>query len=593
MAVSTTRQTLKLFWQFTRPNPFLFWYGTLGVVFAVLLESIFPPLIIATAFNKMQALAAANQPITLDVLRPYLLLYIASMLGSFVFWRTQTYGTWIFTIKGERRAYEKLFDHLQHMGSKFHADRFGGALVSQVNKFAAAYDRFWSDFTWNVVNGVTALLASLVILFLTSPQFAAVFSAIAAIYFVVLFRLMRRQAVINRAAASSESDRTAKLADNITNVGTVRAFAGEPQELKIFQKQTEHTNTIKFRLMRSQLRNENISHSFLLVMDVLAVGMGMLAIARFNAPIGTLYLAINYTLGLTERLWQSMFVMRNMNRLFGDAADMTEILSLPPEVPEPANPEPARLDKGGIAFVGAAFGYSGNRTRKKLFTDLNFTIQPGEKVGLVGHSGGGKTTITKLLLRFMDVQDGQILIDGQDIRNVSLADLRKAITYVPQEPLLFHRTLAENISYGKPDATQAEIESAARVAHAHEFITELSDGYDTLVGERGVKLSGGQRQRIAIARAMLKDAPILVLDEATSALDSESEKLIQKALWTLMEGRTAIVIAHRLSTVQKMDRIIVLEDGHIVEQGTHKQLIGKKGTYAKLWAHQSGGFLEE
>jgi ATP-binding cassette subfamily B protein len=197
------------------------------------------------------------------------------------------------------------------------------------------------------------------------------------------------------------------------------------------------------------------------------------------------------------------------------------------------------------------------------------------------------------LLRFDDIDSGAITVDGQNIAEVTQDSLRQAISYVPQEPLLFHRSVSENIAYGQPDASKAAIAKAATSAHAADFIEKLADGYDTVVGERGVKLSGGQRQRVAIARAILKNAPILVLDEATSALDSESEVLIQDALWKLMEGRTAIVIAHRLSTIQKMDRIIVLEDGQITEEGTHKQLLKQKGTYAKLWAHQSGGFLEE
>jgi ATP-binding cassette subfamily B protein len=220
-------------------------------------------------------------------------------------------------------------------------------------------------------------------------------------------------------------------------------------------------------------------------------------------------------------------------------------------------------------------------------------IKPGEKVGLVGPSGGGKTSLTGLLMRFMDVQEGKILIDGQDIANIRQADLRQRISYVPQEPLLFHRSLRENIRYGQLDASDKVIEGVAKLAHAHEFITQLPQGYNTLVGERGVKLSGGQRQRVAIARALLKNAPILVLDEATSALDSESELLIQDALWKLMENRTAIVIAHRLSTIQKMDRILVLEDGEIVEEGSHKELLSIDGTYARLWAHQSGGFIQD
>ena len=249
------------------------------------------------------------------------------------------------------------------------------------------------------------------------------------------------------------------------------------------------------------------------------------------------------------------------------------------------------MHHGAVEFRDVTFTHNG--ADDALFNSFNLSIKPGEKVGLVGHSGSGKTTFTRLLLRFSDIRRGEICIDGQNIATVTQDDLHESIAYVPQEPLLFHRSIAENIRYGRLNASANDIAKAAKDAHATEFIDKLPSGYDTLVGERGVKLSGGQRQRIAIARAMIKNAPILVLDEATSALDSESEVLIQAALWKLMEGRTAIVIAHRLSTIQKMDRIIVLDDGKIVEQGSHKELITENGVYAKLWAHQSGGFIEE
>ncbi len=237
--------------------------------------------------------------------------------------------------------------------------------------------------------------------------------------------------------------------------------------------------------------------------------------------------------------------------------------------------------------------HDGGSKQDARIQDLKRRIKPGEKVGLVGHSGSGKTTLTRILLRFSDIQDGEITIDGQNISHISQDDLRRSISYVPQEPLLFHRSIKENITYGRPDASEEAMRVIARKAHADDFIDKLPKKYETLVGERGVKLSGGQRQRIAIARAMLKNAPILVLDEATSALDSESEALIQDALWKLMEGRTAIVIAHRLSTIQRMDRIVVLDNGRIVEQGSHKELIRQNGTYAQLWIRQSGGFIEE
>jgi ABC-type multidrug transport system fused ATPase/permease subunit len=247
------------------------------------------------------------------------------------------------------------------------------------------------------------------------------------------------------------------------------------------------------------------------------------------------------------------------------------------------------VSRGEIEWQNINFEF-GNNT---IFSDFNLSIKPGERVGLVGHSGAGKTTFVSLLLRQHDVTGGSIEIDGQNIAEVTQDSLRSAIAVVPQEPMLFHRTIRENIAYGKYDATDEEIVAVAKKAQAHDFISILSEGYDTLVGERGVKLSGGQKQRVAIARAMLKDAPILVLDEATSALDSESEVAIQKALHTLMEGKTVVAIAHRLSTLREMDRIIVLENGQILEDGTHESLTQSGGLYQRLWEHQAGGFLVE
>ena len=270
--------------------------------------------------------------------------------------------------------------------------------------------------------------------------------------------------------------------------------------------------------------------------------------------------------------------------------EIVDIFELAPDILDPQNPELSKIANGLITFDKMSFGYEGGTG---VFKDFNLVIKPGERIGLVGHSGAGKSTITKLLLRFVDVKTGSITVDGQDIRAIKQDDLRGAISYVPQESVLFHRTIRENIAYGKPDATEEEIIDAARKAHAHEFVSQLPQGYDTLVGERGVKLSGGERQRVAIARAMLKNVPILILDEATSSLDSISEQYIQEAFNELMKGKTTIVIAHRLSTIQKMDRIIVLENGAIAEEGTHQKLLKKKnGIYADLWNHQVGGFIE-
>jgi ATP-binding cassette subfamily B protein len=276
--------------------------------------------------------------------------------------------------------------------------------------------------------------------------------------------------------------------------------------------------------------------------------------------------------------------------MIGDSEEAVEIMNSKLDV-EDKSKELLKITDGSIEFNNV--GFTHQAANEPLFRNFDLQIEPRQRVGIVGVSGSGKTTLTKLLMRFSDIDNGSITIDGTAINSVTQESLHQAISYVPQEPLLFHRTLAENIAYSRPNATMNEIKKAAQSANAMDFITSLPEGFETLVGERGVKLSGGQRQRIAIARAILKDAPILVLDEATSALDSESEKLIQQSLESLMSDRTSIVVAHRLSTIAKLDRIIVMQDGKIIEDGSHADLIKKKGTYSKLWKHQSGGFIEE
>jgi ATP-binding cassette subfamily B protein len=362
----------------------------------------------------------------------------------------------------------------------------------------------------------------------------------------------------------------------------------------LFGQATQRTLDASHKVLIASLKQDTIFAFSTLTIGILALILAVVSVVVFHANVGTAFLVITYTNGISQRLWDfARGTLRTYNRAMGDAQEMIRILAISPEVRDPAKPEKARITKGAIDFQSMRFTHPESRSGEVLFNGLDLHIKAGEKIGLVGHSGSGKSTLTRLLLRFSDVDGGAILIDGQNIATVTQDDLRRHIAYVPQEPLLFHRSIRENIAYGKPGATQAEIEAAAEKAYAREFIDNLPKGYDTLVGERGVKLSGGQRQRIAIARAILKDAPILVLDEATSALDSESEKLIQAALWELMKGRTAIVIAHRLSTIQRMDHIVVLEHGSVTEQGTHRNLLKQKGTYAKLWTHQSGGFIEE
>jgi len=301
---------------------------------------------------------------------------------------------------------------------------------------------------------------------------------------------------------------------------------------------------------------------------------------------------ITYLGRVTGSLFAINGIVRGLEQAFLDASKVTDILSQSPEITDAEDAQDLTITSAQITLNNVSFAYQ-DAKQQTVISNLNLAIKSGQSIGLVGKSGGGKSTLTQLLLRYMDITSGEILIDGRNIAQVTQTSLREKIAYVPQDPYLFHRSLRDNIAYGKPNATDAEIIVAAKAAYAYDFIQDLPNGLHTVVGERGVKLSGGQRQRIAIARAILKNAPILILDEATSALDSESEAYIQKALQKLMENRTSIVIAHRLSTIAKLDRVIVLDKGKVVEDGTHAELLKKKGTYATLWNHQSGGFIEE
>lgn len=585
-------RTMRLYWQ----HAWRYKWQVIGlfttVPITIFVFNFLPPLILADILERIND-GRFTEGDLWGSFGPILAMYaVVCYVGGVLLWRLAILFIWSLENNVIRDIHQTIFNHLIRLSSTFHANRFAGSLVSQANKFAGAYVRVADSIVFEVTTLILSFIFTGIILWPKAPLVVLLLFGFSAIFITVSVIVTKFVRELNAIEANKSTRQTGYLADAITNIMAVKSFARSAYEQKRYHGAVSDTRAAANNVMWASTKRDTLFATMTTTLGVAALVMAVAGVVMYSADIGTVFLIITYTGLIGMRLWDfSQRTLKNVNRALGDAKDMTEILAIQPGVMDPKKPQESRITKGAITFEAMTFTHPEND--EPLFHGMDLSIKPGEKIGLVGHSGSGKTSLTKLLLRYNDIDAGEINIDGQNIAKITQEELRRHIAYVPQEPLLFHRTIQENIAYGKPDATEEEIIAAARKAHAHEFIQKLAKGYDTLVGERGVKLSGGQRQRIAIARAILKDAPILVLDEATSALDSESEKLIQEALWELMKGRTAIVIAHRLSTVQKMDRILVLDNGEITEQGTHAELVKQQGTYAQLWAHQSGGFLED
>ena len=584
-----SKEIFRLFWKTSAPYKHR---RNLAIFFAMLtlVVTIFVgPLIIAQLLSIIQH----NQLHDSKNLWTLIALYSVSGLWSSVIgWRLVLYLVWTFETAMQRDLYAQCFSKLTNQTLFFHSNKFGGSLVSQTNKLVGAVESFWDTIIWSVLPLVVSLVGSIIVLSTLLWQYALFLLIFSIVFSIVVYYGSKPMAKLTKKEAKASNKLNGQLADVISNVLAVKSSGAEATEQKFFAKTVSSWRNSSLDVMHGFLKVSTIYSSINMVIKIGAIAFAVYAAQNNLVSVASVYLIITYTGSVAHELWNMNGIMRNYNRIIGNANDMVEILQTPTTLIDKSSSK-LEVTSGEISMDKITFTHDEGQG-DTLFHDFSLDIKPGEKIGLVGASGSGKTTLTKLLLRFADIDSGKITIDGQDISEVTQASLRAKIAYVPQEPLLFHRSVRENIAYGRPDATDAEIEEAAKKAGAYDFIVGLKDGFDTMVGERGIKLSGGQRQRVAIARAILKDAPILVLDEATSALDSESEALIQKSLETLMENRTSIVIAHRLSTIAKLDRIIVLKNGKIVEDGSHDELINKKrGVYAKLWARQSGGFIEE
>jgi ATP-binding cassette subfamily B protein len=424
---------------------------------------------------------------------------------------------------------------------------------------------------------------------------ALVMAALVSVFGFVLSRRMTRVVAAEKEFSDAHSRATGVIADTIMNLTTVRSQAAEEREKGYVSGLVGDSLTADFRARRVFTATRLQMESAMAFFNWAAVAVGIVLALHHVAAAGVVYLILFYATFVGTSLEESFEFIRLIARAVGRCAKFAGIAATKPDIVDLPGAPDMVVPHGRVEFVDMRFAYRGGAP---LFEGLDLRIEPGEHVGLVGPSGSGKTTLTKLLLRYADRNGGAIEIDGQDIADVTQHSLRGHIAYVPQDPQMLHRTIAENICYGMEGSDGQGVDmdlvrAVGKAAYVDEFVERLPDGYETMVGERGMKLSGGQRQRVAIAQAMAKGAKVLVLDEATSALDSESESLVQEALWHLMQGTTALVVAHRLATIARLDRIVVLDRGRVVEQGTHAELLaaGRNGVYGRLWAHQSGGFL--
>jgi ATP-binding cassette subfamily B protein len=545
-----------------------------------------PPLVVA----KLLAAFARDGQLTVDELMPYVLTFAGVWLAGEAIWRVAEALIARSEIRGVESLYIEAMDELLAKDLAFFHDNFAGSLTNRSLGYARRFEDVFDVLTFQVFPNLLPLTFVGVVLWSYEPLLVFTLIGMMALTMALVFpRIRRRRGLVDvREAASNVL--AGHVADSIANAEAVRAFARERDEARIHEANVKDFGAKTLRSWDYQnFRVNTITAPMYVLTNTLGLALALGTRAGAGANLEAVFVTFSYYASMTRAMWQFNRIYRNLESALTDAAQFAELLLDPPTVVDTASPHAFAPAHSGVEFRGVSFRYS--RAQPFLFEQFSLIVEPDTRVGLVGRSGGGKTTLTRLLLRFMDVERGEILVGGQRIDQIPQAALREAIGYVPQDPAMFHRTIADNIRFGRPSATDAEVRRAAELAHAAEFIEALPAGYQTLVGERGVKLSGGQRQRVAIARAILKDAPILILDEATSSLDSESEALIQEALWTLMARRTAIVIAHRLSTVRRMDRLVVLEHGRVVEQGPHEALLANEGIYAGLWAHQSGGFL--
>ncbi len=579
-----TKRTLSIFWDHSKKYRLQAAILLLGVLVFTVLQT-YTPFLYRDLINF---LVSGRAPENFDKAM-YLVVFI--FIVNFIkisSWRVTNFVNNYFESKVMGDLTNTCYQYLQKHSVGFFSSSFVGSLVTRVKRYERAFEQIADQIIFDLGRSLFDTGMVLAVLLWQYPAFGFILLCwcVAFLVFAYFYARFKLPYDIRRARADTQT--TAQLADSITNNTNIKLFASYGRENERFGEVTREQFLTRKKSWDLGTWSDVVQGSFIVCLEFVIIYVAVKFWFAGSLDVGSVALLQAYVIRLSDKLWNTGKNIRVIYEALADANEMTQILSTPYEVKDMPSAHSLKVAKGGIEFRNVLFSY---HKEASIFKDFNLSISPGERVALIGPSGGGKSTIVKLLLRFYDIQGGEILVDGQNIAGVTQDSLRENISLVPQEPILFHRSLMDNIRYAKPGASDEEVLRVSKLAHAHEFISSFSQGYNSLVGERGIKLSGGERQRVAIARAILKNAPILVLDEATSSLDSESEMYIQDALKILMQNRTTIVIAHRLSTIMQMDRIVVIEGGKIVEEGKHEELLkAQQGLYQRLWGIQAGGF---